>query len=70
MGCEYRFNNKIYNSYQSLIEEFSDGDIQSALAILYSLEMINRLYYMINQINLKRNINSQQIKNLLQMMQI
>lgn len=70
MGCKYRFNNKIYNSYQSLIEEFSDGDIQSALAILYSLEMINRLYYMINQINLKRNINSQQIKNLLQMMQI
>lgn len=70
MGCKYRFNNKVYNSYQSLIEEFSDGDIQSALAILYSLEMINRLYYMINQINLKRNINSQQIKNLLQMMQI
>lgn len=70
MGCKYRFNNKVYNSYQSLIEEFSDGDIQSALAILYSLEMINRLYYMINQINLKRNINSQQIKNLLQMMWI
>ena len=38
MGCKYRFNNKVYNSYQSLIEEFSDGDIQSALAILYSLE--------------------------------
>nr|DAU35278.1 MAG TPA: protein of unknown function (DUF1965) [Caudoviricetes sp.] len=27
MGCKYRFNNKVYNSYQSLIEEFSDGDI-------------------------------------------
>lgn len=53
MGCKYRFNNKVYNSYQSLIEEFSDGDIQSALAILYSLEMISRPYYTINQINLK-----------------
>jgi hypothetical protein len=27
MGCKYRFNNKVYNSYQSLIEEFSDSDI-------------------------------------------
>ena len=38
MSCKYIFNGKVYNSYQSLVEGLSDGDIQSALAILYSLE--------------------------------
>lgn len=70
MGCKYRFNNKVYNSYQSLIEEFSDGDIQSALAILYSLEHDKQTLLYDKLDKLKRNINSQQIKNLLQMMQI
>ena len=46
MGCKYRFNDKVYNSYQSLIEEFSDGDIQSALAILYSLEHDKQILYL------------------------
>lgn len=38
MGCKYNFNGKIYNSYQSLVENLSESDIQSAMAILYSLE--------------------------------
>lgn len=38
MSCKYLFNGKVYNSYQSLIEGFSEGDIQNALAVLYSLE--------------------------------
>nr|DAG88775.1 MAG TPA: protein of unknown function (DUF1965) [Crassvirales sp.] len=27
MSCKYLFNGKVYNSYQSLIEGFSEGDI-------------------------------------------
>lgn len=38
MSCKYLFNGKVYNSYQSLVEGLCEGDIQSALAILYSLE--------------------------------
>ena len=38
MSCKYIFNGKVYNSYQSLVEGLSEGDIQSSLAILYSLE--------------------------------
>lgn len=38
MGCKYNFNGKVYNSYQSLVENLSESDIQSAMAILYSLE--------------------------------
>lgn len=42
MKCVYTYNNKIYKSYQDLIEHFSNSDIESELAILFSLEVNNQ----------------------------
>ena len=42
MSCKYIFNGKVYNSYHSLFERFSEGDIQCALAILYRLEHVKQ----------------------------
>ena len=38
MKCVYQYNDKIYNSYQELIEDFSKQNIEQALSILFSLE--------------------------------
>ena len=38
MKCVYRYNDNVYNSYQELIKEFSEENIEQALAIIFSLD--------------------------------
>lgn len=38
MACSYTFNGKVYDSYQTLIEQLDSAEIESALSILFSLK--------------------------------
>jgi len=36
-NCKYIYNDKVYNSYDSLVSALSEDDIEKALSILFSL---------------------------------
>ena len=38
MACSYTFNGKVYESYQTLVEQLDSAEIESALSILFSLK--------------------------------
>ena len=44
MKCKYKIGDKIYSSYQELIESISDKDIKDYAAVLFSLDADNNLY--------------------------
>ena len=44
MKCKYKIGDKIYSSYQELIESISDKDIKDYAAVLFSLDTDNNLY--------------------------
>ena len=38
MACSYTFNGKVYESYQTLVEQLDSAEIEAALSILFSLK--------------------------------